>query len=544
MREWGVARFATAFWPSRLFPEESAKGRNMDQKSSTPNTLIPAAQYIRMSTEHQQYSTENQRDAIAEYAASHGYEIVRTYADEGKSGLRIEGRESLRQMLADVQSGDAPFTAILVYDVSRWGRFQDSDESAYYEYTCKRAGVHVEYCMEQFVNDGSPVSTIIKGVKRAMAGEYSRELSNKVFKGQCRLIQLGYRQGGPAGYGLRRMLLDQAGQPKGLLKRREHKSLQTDRVILVPGAQEQINVVQSIYRRFVKEGKSEATIAGELNADGVASGCDRPWSRGMVHQILVNEKYIGNNVYNRISFKLKKKRVCNPPEMWVRADGAFDAIVDSELFFTARGIIQERNRVFTDEEMLNHLKTLLVVHSDLSAALIDETEGMSSSSVYRTRFGSLIRAYRLAGYCPERNYEYIAINQQLRGTHSRLVNDLIQDLETMGASIQRSKESGILVINGLYSATLFLARCRQTQAGSLRWRFRVPEHERADVHIVARMDPDNEHPTDYYILPTFDLELPELKLAQFNGASIDTFRFESLEFFFGMARMVQIEVAA
>ena len=54
-------------------------------------------------------------------------------------------------------------------DVSRWGRFQDADESAYYEYVCKRAGIHVEYCAEQFENDGSPTATIIKSVKRAMA---------------------------------------------------------------------------------------------------------------------------------------------------------------------------------------------------------------------------------------------------------------------------------------------------------------------------------------------------------------------------------------
>jgi len=62
---------------------------------------------------------------------------------------------------------------ILVYDVSRWGRFQDADESAYYEYRCRRAGIQVVYCAEQFENDGSPVSTIVKGVKRAMAGEYT-----------------------------------------------------------------------------------------------------------------------------------------------------------------------------------------------------------------------------------------------------------------------------------------------------------------------------------------------------------------------------------
>src|SRR5207245_11638959 len=129
--------------------------------------------------------------------------------------LRIDGRSALKELIAVVQSGQAGFKVILVYDVSRWGRFQDADESAYYEYICKRAGISVQYCAEQFENDGSPVSTIVKGVKRAMAGEYSRELSVKVFAGQCRLIELGFRQGGPPGCGLRRRLLDQTGAAKG-----------------------------------------------------------------------------------------------------------------------------------------------------------------------------------------------------------------------------------------------------------------------------------------------------------------------------------------
>src|SRR5919206_1347868 len=194
--------------------------------------VVPAAQYVRMSTEHQRYSTENQADAIAQYAARQGFEVVRTYADHGKSGLRIQGRDALRQLLHDVQSGTADFRAILVYDVSRWGRFQDADESAYYQYICRRAEIEVRYCAEQFENDGSIASTIVKTVKRAMAGEYSRELSNKVFVGQCRLIELGFRQGGSAGYGLRRVLIDQQRNPKSELARGEQKSLQTDRVIL------------------------------------------------------------------------------------------------------------------------------------------------------------------------------------------------------------------------------------------------------------------------------------------------------------------------
>src|SRR5512134_2457017 len=218
---------------------------------------VRAAQYVRMSTDHQQYSTENQAETIREYAARHGLVIVRSYADEGKSGLRLEGRDQLQRLIADVESGGADFQAVLVYDVSRWGRFQDADESAYYEYVCKRAGIAVHYCAEQFANDGSPVATIVKGVKRAMAGEYSRELSVKVFAGQCRLIELGFRQGGAAGYGLRRMRVDERGEPQDILAPGQQKSLQTDRVILVPGPDVEIAIVHRIYRLFVEDGLTE-----------------------------------------------------------------------------------------------------------------------------------------------------------------------------------------------------------------------------------------------------------------------------------------------
>ncbi|WP_322626708.1 recombinase family protein [Paracoccus beibuensis] len=120
------------------------------------------------------------------------------WSDAGKRGLRIEGREALQRLIQDVQDGTADFEVILVFDVSRWGWFQDADESAYHKYICRRANKQVEYCAEQFENGGSLIATIVKGVKRAMAGEYSRELSTKIFAGQCRLIELGYRQGGPA----------------------------------------------------------------------------------------------------------------------------------------------------------------------------------------------------------------------------------------------------------------------------------------------------------------------------------------------------------
>ena len=116
-------------------------GAAVGWKAETPSEgrlglSVRAAQYVRMSTDHQRYSTENQQAAIAKYASQHGMDIVRTYADEGKSGLSLEGRDALKRLIHDVESGQPDFGAVLVYDISRWGRFQDADESAYYEYLC------------------------------------------------------------------------------------------------------------------------------------------------------------------------------------------------------------------------------------------------------------------------------------------------------------------------------------------------------------------------------------------------------------------------
>ena len=104
-----------------------------------------------MSTDHQQYSIENQLEVIRKYAETNGMLIVKTYAEGGRSGLNIAGRPALRQLIHDVESGSANFDVILVYDVSRWGRFQNADESAYYEYLCQRANIAVHYCAELFL---------------------------------------------------------------------------------------------------------------------------------------------------------------------------------------------------------------------------------------------------------------------------------------------------------------------------------------------------------------------------------------------------------
>lgn len=495
-----------------------------------------AAAYVRMSTEHQQYSTENQLDTILAYAKQRGLEVVRTYTDEGKSGLNLDGRNALKQLLWDVEARQIDFTAILVYDVSRWGRFQDPDESASYEVRCRKAGVGVHYCAEQFENDGTPVSNIIKSVKRMMAGEYSRELSVKVFAGQSRLISKGFRQGGPAGYGLRRLLIDEGGNAKYELARKQHKSIQTDRVVLIPGPLNETETVKYIYRRFIFDGLKEDKIAEELNDRSVLSDRDRPWTRGTIHQILINEKYIGHNVWNRSSFKLKQQRINNPPNRWVRLENAFASVVSTELFNAAQAIVAKRSERLSDVEMLEALRGILQKHGYLSGLVIDETEGCPSSSTYAARFGGLLRTYSLIGYEPVRNYQYIKINQFLRELHSQIVIEIIAHIRDVSGNVTAGTESGVLVINKECTVSLVISRCRELKSGSKRWVIRFDFELCTDLTIAARLSDDNQSILDYYILPSIDMRADRLRLAEQNEAGLDIYRFDSLEPLIEMSR--------
>jgi DNA invertase Pin-like site-specific DNA recombinase len=496
-----------------------------------------------MSTEHQKYSTENQSAVIRRYADQRGMRIVQTYADHGKSGLRVDGRDALQQLIDDVRSRRAEFSVILVYDVSRWGRFQDADESAYYEFICKEAGITVHYCAEQFENDGSLGATIIKSMKRAMAGEYSRELSVKVFAGQCRLISLGFRQGGPAGFGLRRQLIDEHRQSKGELAFGARKSLQTDRVILVPGPDHEVQTVRRMYHLFV-EGQSEREIAERLNAEGLRTDHNRLWTRGTVHQVLTNEKYMGDNVYNRTSFKLKKRRVQNPPDMWIRANGAFAPIVQPTLFEAVGQIVLDRGRRFSNDELIGRLAALFKDKGWLSGLIIDEHEDMPSSSIYRSRFGSLVKAYQLVGFSPGRDYDYIEINRVLRSLHRNVVQNSIEAISAAGGAVLIDPDTELLWINEEFTTSVVIARCFATSTGLRRWKLRLEMSLRPDITLAIRMDSDNRLPLDYYLLPRIDVPYPALRLAESNGFWLDTYRFDGLEAFIDLATRTRLKGAA
>lgn len=360
--------------------------------------LLPAAQYLRMSTEHQQYSLDNQADAIARYAAQNGFRIVRTYSDAARSGLRLTNRDSLKQLLKDVMESQNEFRAVLVYDVSRWGRFQDTDEAAHYEYLCKSAGVPIHYCAEMFANDNSVSGLILKALKRTMAGEYSRELSVKVKRGLIRLAKLGYKLGGPARYGLRRQLLDTQGKQKQILEYGERKSLANEHVILVPGPDEEVAIIRRIFHEFVNERHSPKTIAANLNREGIPFLRGRRWLGGTIRIMLQDHHYMGMQVWGRTTAFLSGPVKQLPLEQWEICANAFLPIIPEELFLRAQQIFANCTFRLTDDQLLQRLRQTLEACGRLSADIIDESRLCPGGTAYARRFGTLLNAYARIGY--------------------------------------------------------------------------------------------------------------------------------------------------
>jgi DNA invertase Pin-like site-specific DNA recombinase len=475
------------------------KGASLARRSRARH----AAQYVRMSRELQRYSIANQMAAIAAYAETNALTIVHTYRDDGRSGLRIKGRPGLIELIEDVQSGRADFDHILVYDVSRWGRFQDVDESAYYEFLCKRSGVQIEYCAEIFKNDGTFVSGIAKSLKRGMAAEWSRELSVKVHAGHCRIASLGYRVGAPVGYGLRRLMVDEREHPKALLLKGQFKALQSDRVRLQHGSAEEAAVIREIFDQFVNCRKSYSEISRQLNDAGIANHNGRPWTDGMIPTILGNENYIGKTVYNRTSRRLGQKLVKNPDNAWVRGAAAIEPIVDQGIFARAQKLLADRRVEIPEEEMLLRLRLTLRRRGKLNSHIINTTLGLNHVSSYVKHFGSLRKAYALIGYVSPRDCDWIDTRDFWAAEQSRLATELAEALRTdLGLQVDLVPDGIGLDVGGARVVSFLVARrlAHRGKDHAAQWKA-YRRQISSGLLAVIRLDAANRQIEDYVLLP-------------------------------------------
>lgn len=307
--------------------------------SASQQTYKKAIAYYRHSAEDkQENSVAIQRGHTERFAQENNIEIIHEEADEGKSGL-LANRPAFERLFNDwVENPNAPhFNYVLVYDVSRWGRFQDQDQAGYFVHLCKKHGKEVIYVSRGFVNSENQLfSSLEISLHRYMAAEYSRQLSEKVFYGCVKVSEQGYSAGGTAVYGMARQLLDVDKKPIRTLKTGEHKQIANERVTFTPKNDKTTETVKKIFHLFVKEKHLIPDIVTHLNQEGILSANGKRWDRTKIIKILTDETYIGTRVYNKVWGRLKQKPHKNPRSEWIIVPNAFDAVVDYQIFEKAQ----------------------------------------------------------------------------------------------------------------------------------------------------------------------------------------------------------------
>ena len=298
-----------------------------------------AVAYYRHSAEDkQENSVPIQREHAQKFAEKYNIEIIHEEADEGETGL-LADRRGFEQLLNQwVLNPDAPhFDYVLVYDVTRWGRFQQTDESGYYQFQCERVGKKVIYIKNGFPKEGEEfISSLQISIERYMAADYSRQLSDKVWHGSMRVSKEGFSAGGVACYGLARLLLDENKKPIRILNRGEHKMISNQRVIFTPLNDVTTQTVKDIFNMFVNDWYSLDNIVEVLNEKGILSANGHMWNNGKILRILRNEVYTGMIIYNKTSKKLRSKTVKNPRNEWATAVDVFEGLIDKDLYRRAQ----------------------------------------------------------------------------------------------------------------------------------------------------------------------------------------------------------------
>jgi DNA invertase Pin-like site-specific DNA recombinase len=443
--------------------------------------VMRAAAYVRMSTDHQDLSIGMQLDAIRDYSLINGIELVDVYEDAAKSGLRITNREGMKRLIRDVMEVPRPFDIVLVYDVSRWGRFQDIDAAAYYEYTCRLHGVSVVYVKESFGAKQDAMTALLKTIKRAMAAEYSRELGMKCRDGQDRAIRLGFQVGPLPPLGLTRVAVDRLGKRR-LLGRKQPKGSQAERVAWVHGPQWEVDLVRRIFQMYAAEGGSLKSVARQLQYEGVLTGSGQRFTNDTVSLLLRNEAFIGNFVWGR-AYRQKKNH-----QRETRADGVIEPIISRALWDTVQCKLQRcRFKRRTNDQLLEALRRQLEKNPLLSQVDLERT-GMPSKETYNRAFGSLQAAMRLAG----RDVGKVREHHLKQILVARAIGDLVQyDLVKLlvreGIECTPHTRSRVLILENGIRARVQLCWPHPSEAGN-RWLLLKKSLPAGDLVIFAAMD--------------------------------------------------------
>jgi len=246
----------------------------------------------------QEASLEDQRKAIRQYAADNNFSLVREFCDDAISGKTAEDRPSFQSVVDFARTNkNEPYT-LLVYDVTRFGRFENPKEATYWEVELEKNNMSVHYVTEGFNNDGSLGSYITKVVKDAEASEYIKKLSKTTSRGIRSAAERGYWTRALAPYGYSRAVVEPSTNSiEHVLKKDEANAIKGKRIKLVRGSETEIEILREIFHMYADREQGLSSITNYLNHNHIPTPSGKGhWHKAGVRNILRNQTYLGMTV--------------------------------------------------------------------------------------------------------------------------------------------------------------------------------------------------------------------------------------------------------
>jgi DNA invertase Pin-like site-specific DNA recombinase/phage FluMu protein Com len=446
------------------------------------------ALYVRRSTNDQLQadSLKAQEEVLRNFAAERSYDVVRVFADSA-SGRTVKKRLDFRALISMIERGESRFEAVLVRDVSRWGRFENADEAAYWEFFCITHGVRVIYVEEPFCDaEVSPYQTLMKAMKRVLAAEFSREKARITRYGQERVVRQGFMHGSSAPYGLRRTLVELDGSYVGELRRGDHKSLSNQRAKLAPGDPFEVETVRRVFRMYA-DGASTGTIARTLNLHKVPTPRAAPqWYASAIQSMLHNERYCGTAVY-------VKSRANDSPEV-IRTRDAHEGIIDPDTWSAAQKRLASVTWKKSDARLAADLRSVFESWGVLDREMLRDSD-VACWQTYIARFPSGAQG------ALELSYERVVLESK---------RELLRQLSEH-VSVQEAGPDSWLV--NRYLRIGFKVAFPLKAYRALRWRFEFAAEETDELTIGLgfSLPPDVRHVATFAFRPPMMRKRPVVR---------------------------------
>jgi DNA invertase Pin-like site-specific DNA recombinase len=376
------------------------QGETMIAKGKPPTATLPAAAYIRMSSDQQEGSPAQQRAALPKLASEYGYRIVREYVDEGISGAESKKRPQFMQMIADAQAGK--FKAILLWDQDRFARF-DPMEANHYWHLLREAGVEIITVAQGRLNWDDLGGWLTASINQHAKNQYLHDLARNTTRGKIENAKAGRPNNRPP-WGYDRAFYDAAGKLvcRAIWGDPFKKSPNWKTVPIISEDAAIVGCIRRIFKEY-SEGSSLRAIVTKLNAEGVPSPTGKTWKSICARAILENPAYMGDLRYGETT----KGKFCNigddmrPVKAGERSggkaviyrEGAWKGIIDRKTFEACqRRLIANRSR--TRSRNATYLLSSILRCGHCGGQVVGKTS---------RRWGNTYRSYVCSGHANRGN---------------------------------------------------------------------------------------------------------------------------------------------